>query len=370
MLSVILVNGWTHPSRAVDASIKAYRYRNKVRDAERYNVDFNYLVTVKGDVPAAIDAAKNVAALDPQIVFWGKYSNMLAQQRLFREAELAALRGLQWEENGFLYAFLANARFRAGKIDEARRTIAYGLNRLPSSRLLLGSRIDMLAAIGQYARADSLAHSLNANGATRAALDMVNGKLGEARQHLFDLRRANAAQGNIYSVVSSSVSLARLELEVAHDTARAIAIADSIPGTGEWRTLYPHERPYGMLAHFYVLAGKIDRAKALLADAERNVPPDYRARDQWLMRRTRAMVNVADGDASQVDEIRAAYSTDPQPNAALADLVWAYRRLGNSGEARKAAQAYLDELNPRRTEDDGYNLGLMRGIVSAPMATH
>jgi outer membrane protein assembly factor BamD (BamD/ComL family) len=82
------------------------------------------------------------------------------------------------------------------------------------------------------------------------------------------------------------------------------------------------------------------------------------------------MVNVADGDASQVDEIRAAYSTDPQPNAALADLVWAYRRLGNSGEARKAAQAYLDELNPRRTEDDGYNLGLMRGIVSAPMATH
>jgi ATP/maltotriose-dependent transcriptional regulator MalT len=177
------------------------------------------------------------------------------------------------------------------------------------------------------------------------------------------VRNADASHGRFYIVITTSVNLARLELEVAHDTARAIAVADSITSLKEWQALYPKERPYSMLAHFYLLAGKIDRAKALMAEGDRNVPQDYRARDQWLTRRTRAMIRAADGDASAVDEIKAVYAVDTQPMTALADLVWAYRRLGRSSDAARAAQAYLDEVNPRRTEDDAFNLALMRSLV-------
>lgn len=365
LLSVIVFNGWTHPSHAVDAAINAYKYRDKLRDAERYNVMFQYLSAVKGDIPAAIDAEKNAIAMDPEIGFYGRYSGLLAQQRRFREAELAALQGLQWEVNPFLYSFLAMARFRAGHMNEARRTVAYGLEKFPRSQLLLGLRADITAATGQYARADSLAHADTPdNLGSLASLDAVTGNTDEARAHFADVRRSNESKGMFYIAVTAAVNHARFELEVAHDTAHALAIVDEIPTTRSWKALFPYERPYGAIAHFYVLAGRFDRAKTALASLERDVPPDYRAREQWVVTRTRAMLAAAAGDASSVDDLKTEYRTDPVPTAALADLVWVYKRLGRTADAATAAQAYLDELFPRRTEDDGFNLASMRQLVA------
>jgi DNA-binding SARP family transcriptional activator/TolB-like protein len=365
LLSVIAFNSWTHPSVAVDAAINAYKYRDKLRDAERYNVMFQYLSAVKGDIPAAIDAEKNVLAIDPQIAFHGRYSGLLAQQRRFRDAELAALQGLQWETNPFLYAFLAIARFRAGHMNEARRTVAYGLEKFPRSPILLGLRAEITAATGQYARADSIAHADTPdNLAALAALDAVTGKIGEARTHLAELRRNNESKGLHYIAVTSAVNHARFELEVAHDTARALSIVDSIPASKDWQALFPNERPYGPIAHFYVLAGKFDRAQSAIAGLERDVPPDYRAREQFVVKRTRAMLRAVAGDLSGIDDLKSEYRTDPQPTAALADLVWLYRRLGRTADAATAAQAYLDELFPRRAEDDGFNLSAMRQLVA------
>ena len=99
-------------------------------------------------------------------------------------------------------------------------------------------------------------------------------------------------------IVRTALSRARLELDVAGDTARALSIVDSIPTSAAWLSLFPKERPYAHLAHFYVIAGKFDRARALLADLEKNVPEDYRAHDQWLVKRDRAMLRVAGGDAT------------------------------------------------------------------------
>jgi hypothetical protein len=76
------------------------------------------------------------------------------------------------------------------------------------------------------------------------------------------------------------------------------------------------------------------------------------------------MIRVASGDASQVDEAAAAVQNDPVPTSALADLVWCYRRLGRMADAAKAAQAYLDERYPRRTEDDAFNLATMRQLAA------
>ncbi|MEO8578326.1 MAG: BTAD domain-containing putative transcriptional regulator, partial [Gemmatimonadales bacterium] len=91
MLSTVLGVSSTRHSRAIEAAIKAYQYRDKLRDAERYNVISHYLWVVKGDVPGTIAASNNAAALDPSIVFWGRISSLLTQQRKYREGELAAL---------------------------------------------------------------------------------------------------------------------------------------------------------------------------------------------------------------------------------------------------------------------------------------
>jgi tetratricopeptide (TPR) repeat protein len=371
MLSTILSGSWSHPSRSVEFAIKAYQYRDRLRDAERYNALFNYLWSVKGDIPGSIDAQYSVAELDPALVFWGRLSSMLTQERRYRDAELAALRGLQWETNPFLYYHLANSRYRAGKVDEARRTLAYAMRVYPRSTILVGQRIEMLEALGDYARADSLAHAAPRGGnefpqTQQALIDAVRGKIAESRSHFADVRRAQEASGSFDAAVRTAIQVARLELERVGDTTRAVQRADSITSSVSWRELYPRERLYVPLAHFYVTAGKLDRARELIADYEGNVPQDFRARDKSLLKRTRAMLRASEGHQGAVDDIKAAVLHEAQPVAALADVVWAYRRLGARDETIAAARAYLNEVNARRLEEDAFNLATMKRLAMQP----
>ena len=366
MLSTILQNSWTHPSEYVEAAINAYRFRDKLRDAERYNVIANYMWAVKGDIPAAVDAHANVASLDPGIVFWGRYAGLLIQLRRYREAELTMLRGLQWETNPFMYMYLANARFRQGKTDEAKRTLAFAAGKYPHSSLFASLRVEMTEATRNYRLADSLAHVLkgpNESPTLEAMTDLIAGKVDEARGHLADLRRAQRAGGGLNNEIQTTLLMARLELQSARDTARAIAVADEISSGSSWAAMYPRERPYPAVAHFYILAGRPSRAREIMAQYERNVPVEFRARDKWLVQRVRAMLSAEGGDRSAITAITETVRTDPAPVAALADLVWACVRLGAMNDAARAARAYLDETNPRRLEDDAFNLSRMKEIA-------
>jgi DNA-binding SARP family transcriptional activator/TolB-like protein len=368
MLASILQGSGSHQSRGVEYAVKAYQYRDRLRDAERYNALLMYLWLVKGDIPGAIDAQYNAAELDPGIVFWGRLTSMLTQQRRYRDAELAALRGLQWETNPFLYYHLGNSRYRAGKVDEARRTLAYALRIYPRSAALIGQRIDMLEALGDYRRADSLAHALPSSGGgfpqtQQAYLDALLGRIDEARAHFAEVRRGYESVGYVDAAVRTSIQLARLELERVGDTALALSKADSIVASSSWKELYARERLYVPLAHFYVTAGKFDRARALLSDYKRDVPADFRARDRSLLKRTSAMLRVSQGDRSAIDDIKTAVLTENQPVSALADVVWAYRRVGTRDEVARAARAYLDEINARRLEDDAFNLATMTRLA-------
>ena len=76
------------------------------------------------------------------------------------------------------------------------------------------------------------------------------------------------------------------------------------------------------------------------------------------------MLRVTEGDRAATDDIRTAALHETQPVAALADLVWAYRRLGLRQEARIAARAYLNEVNARRLEDDAFNLASMKVLAN------
>ena len=51
---------------------------------------------------------------------------------------------------------------------------------------------------------------------------------------------------------------------------------------------------------------------------------------------------------------------------ALADVAWAYTRLGARDEAIGAARTYLNEVNARRLEDDAFNLANMKKITMQP----
>ncbi len=66
----------------------------------------------------------------------------------------------------------------------------------------------------------------------------------------------------------------------------------------------------------------------MLLEHERLVPPEYRQADTQVLRRTRALLAVASGDAdSGIEELRRIADTDISPHAALADMMWAFRKV-------------------------------------------
>ena len=368
MLSTILQNSWTHPSEGVEAAVKAYRFRDKLRDAERYNVVANYMWAVKGDIEAAVDAHSNVAQLDPDIVFWGRYAQLLMQLGRHREAELAMLRGLQWETNPFMYVYLASSRFRQGKTEEAKRTVAYGARKYPDNSVFVSQRIEMAEATSNYRIADSLAHSAQSgpNGFPKvhaAFMDLISGKVNEARGHLMEVRRGQETSRAFSAEIATAILIARLELDAAHDTVRALSVADDIVKGAAWANLYPRERPYGLVAHLYTIAGKADRAREMLSQYDRNVPDDYRAKERQLVQRVRVMLAAAAGDRRAPEDIADAVSTSQFPLDALADLVWSFNRLGMRDQSARAARQYLSELMPRRLDGDAFNLSTMRQLA-------
>ncbi len=185
MLAVSLSLTGSQPSRQVEASKNAYRYRDRLGPAERYNVEASYLFDVKGDVPGSIAAMYNAAAIDPGIVFWGRLASQLLRERRYREGELAALRGLQWIPNPFLYRILSNARFRQGKTRDAKETIDVAAKLYPNSLLFPSARIDLAEATGEYLFADSLAHALpHSRGSTTPLLyqGLTDALLGRAQK--------------------------------------------------------------------------------------------------------------------------------------------------------------------------------------------
>jgi tetratricopeptide (TPR) repeat protein len=284
------------------------------------------------------------------------------RERRYREGELAALRGLQWTPNPFIYRILASARFRQGKVADALETVDAGAKRFPNSLLLPTARIEIAEATGHYQTADSLAHALPHNrGSTTLLLnqgltDALVGKSAEAQLHLADLRRLQMSAGLWEPSIRTLVQLARVNLEVLQDTSRAIAVLDSGIAQSHWNEIDARERPYLSVAHFFLLAGRSDRAAVLIDEDNRNVGLAFRARGQWLRRRDKAMLRVARGDRSAVDDLRLDIETDASPMAAIADLFWSYRKLGDRKGAENAAKSYVAEINSQRLEDDAFNL--------------
>jgi hypothetical protein len=369
MVSVSLSQLGAQPSRQVETLVKAYQYRDRLVDAERYNVEASYLSDVKGDVPKAIAAMYNAGAIDPEIVFWGKMASLLNHERRFREAESVSLKGLHWNENPFVYYQLATARFRGQRIEDAKKTVAYAANRFPHAVLFAVQKIELTEATGNYHAADSLAHSLprGRTGTTplyyQALGDALVGKTDEARAHFTALLRMQQTAKALDGWMRTSLQLARLDLDLLSDTTRALGAIENIIASPQWKQMDVRERPYLRLASLFLRAGKPARAAQLLDDYERAVPPDFRAREQWLRRRVIAMLRLTRGDKSAIDELVSVADTDPSTMASLADVVWGYRVIGNAESVSKAAKTYLAEQTSQRLDEDAFNLASMMQLA-------
>ncbi len=94
-LSVALNALGAKPARQIEALIKAYEFRDRLVEAERFGVEANYLFHVKGDRQAAIDAFRNYTKLDRRNAYWAGLASLLIQSKQYTEAERTLTEGFE-----------------------------------------------------------------------------------------------------------------------------------------------------------------------------------------------------------------------------------------------------------------------------------
>jgi eukaryotic-like serine/threonine-protein kinase len=270
------------PRAVYDSAItKAYQHRNRLTDRERLLTMADYFSSVARDRGQSAAAFEELLSKRPNdVTALNNLSLRLASRREFARAESLLTRLVEVDSGMMIvYGNLARARVDIGKLEEAEEILAAG-------HAKFGPQPSIIAAMGQiaYARGDldsteqigmALRQSRQANwrvGVLRPmeAIARSRGQLALAARHARDFSLENAARGVPPRPQEAAIDAAWTEFWFRNRPERAVALLDSVLRAHPIAALPPDERPYFGLATAYAMAGRPDRAQAILAqyDAE------------------------------------------------------------------------------------------------------
>jgi tetratricopeptide (TPR) repeat protein len=190
-----------------------------------------------------------------------------------------------------------------------------------------------------------------------AGIAMTRGQVREAerlwRRQLALSRSAGMMGRHFFGVVQ----LGALELRYRGDTARALALVDSALRVTPMDSLLPGDRNYYDLARFYLAAGRVERARPLLAAAARNdsvLGQSARVDRGWVL----SLLALTEGrGAGVLEELRQAAEAHSCSICVYPDLGRAYEMAGREQEAARTYEYYLTMPWLWRYEPDAVELG-------------
>jgi tetratricopeptide (TPR) repeat protein len=310
-------------ARAMDAVTRAFELRDQANERERYLIMGFYFDVVTGEREKAAQAYRDLLALDPDdnslssIGALNLLTNQYMELRQFARAEVTSREMLRKDSlrTGAQPGYdvgrlnLAKAQVNLGKYDEARATLLAPVASPDSAEAGLPAFVNwhlasVASAAGDYATAEQHFGTLGERMADnpvwriraasgRAALSALQGHLNEARElkqedlAFFEQRGLRARH------VQTVIELARLSLLVQGDTASALALIETELARYPLSEMSIADRPYDRLIIFFSLAGAADRARALLAEYEREAEPK---RETQQFQRLLGEIAFADGD--------------------------------------------------------------------------
>jgi tetratricopeptide (TPR) repeat protein len=139
-----------------------------------------------------------------------------------------------------------------------------------------------------------------------AQIAEVRGQLQEAEGYVLEAIAAAEEQGNNGMYMAGSVRIAFYDLWFRGDADAAVRRVEAALARHPLETIEPLERPYALLATFYALAGRTQRAEAYLAELERATDPILHEADGGPGV-ARGLVAMMDGRPEEgIAELRAA----------------------------------------------------------------
>jgi eukaryotic-like serine/threonine-protein kinase len=358
----VALNNAGRPRIEVDSALQmAYRYRDRLSDRERLMTVATYYHLGPGrDRNKALEAYEGVLAIDPyERGALNNAANIYSARRQEARAESlykhAIAAGLGSSQN---YGNIIPVLFNQGKIEEARAAMAELQQRYPN---VIGARTAL--ASYHYAKGDfdstiaifrEMAQGANPMGKVNGSagltqMAILQGRLAEMRTFSAETRRQLAALGQPSVPLADSLQYAMLDLFVLADTARALRMVESALATADLSALPFERRPWLAAANFFAIAGRPDRARALVARWEREIP-DSTTRRMLESSRSAAQATVAMAEGRTADAIRDMWRSDTAydgPNGACGMCVYQpiafmWDRGGVPDSAIKYMEAFLN----------------------------
>jgi len=354
--AIILNNSDERRSRAIAAAEKAYAYRDRLTERERYLVTAAYHTVVTGNRDQTISAYRTVLDMYPDDYY--ALNNLGVIYAGLRDYERAAeyyARALAVDSATRLhYSNLAYAVGKQRRFDSAQMVIERFSRRFAGNPEVKISRIVNAALRKDYDAAETLGGELMAEQRGTvfweaiayewlAQLDAMRGRMANAErrwERAFTIT-AERDLGGLYLLRAARRAIT--ERMLRDDPARGRRVLDAALARYPLERLSPLDRPYGHLALAYAAVDAPEHARALLDEFNRTPEADHsRSAEQWGQGAT-GVIALAEGRTGDAVAALAAFDDANEcGTCAAAWLARAYDRAGNADSARVMYQRLVD----------------------------
>ena len=367
-LAILLNNEGENRSRAVWAATRAYEYRDRLTDREKYMVTAAYHSVVTGNTDQVISAYRTLLDLYPDdtyalnnmgVVYSGLrdrpraveyYAKALAVDSTFslHFSNLAdALGGIRLFDSADLIARKFERRFPnnpsvklAFTINEANRG-----NYDSAAVLVKGLLADQKGTVYW----EAIAYEWWGH------LDALRGQMGSARRQWREALRITADRGMGGAYVLRTARRALGERFLLDDPGAARSLLDSALARYPLEKLPPLDRPYGNLAMAYAASGNLPRAKALISEYQRTPEADHATEAERWGHGGRGVIALGEGRNDEaVAEFR---QLDAGNSCATCGYPWlarAFEQAGNVDSAEAYYRKFVDTPSAELWYDDAH----------------
>ncbi len=318
-LGITLSNIGQDPARAREALTEAYEHRDRLTERERYLTLGSYYNGVTGEEEKAVAAYQSLLDIHPDDPWaLNNLAIIYLEKRDYRQAEQLFTHAIRIDSASALYYGNAmSTQVALGKYGDAEYTLGRLAELAPGhpsvgmqATALASSRFDYetaerhVRAFREEQRASPLMQLYASF--SLAQIAEVRGQLQEAEGYVLEAIAAAEEQGNNGMYMAGSVRIAFYDLWFRGDADAAVRRVEAALARHPLETIEPLERPYALLATFYALAGRTQRAEAYLAELERATDPILHEADGGPGV-ARGLVAMMDGRPEEgIAELRAA----------------------------------------------------------------
>ena len=305
-LGTALNNSFYPASAAESATTKAYQLRARLSENERYLAEGYYFQRGAGrDRPRAIAAYQ--ALIDRGDTAYAANNMGVAYTSMREYAKAESLYRLSMRvnpENNIPLPNLINVLINEGKRAATDSMMQLEAKRLPTSAAHAYHVIAIPYVNAEYDRTDQILDSIHRttkNLETRASASFgmaellaIRGRLRDSERRYQQMMSESAELGNSNPAVTDSANLAVLDAWFRNQGARAVSRLDAALAAHPLASLAQADRPYGLLARVYSVAGRPDRARAILADFTALKDTSYVQRRQPMMHQALGEIALAE----------------------------------------------------------------------------